>query len=95
MAIVGRHPESGVRIDVERDGSGPPWRYSGEATTAGTSYPVSATVDAQGGVVVQAAEGAPAGVADTARLILRAAWKHAAADGAPPPRHLARWRGDD
>ncbi|HZU81959.1 MAG TPA: hypothetical protein VE987_03535 [Polyangiaceae bacterium] len=95
MSIVGDRPETGVRVVVERPaGGGPPWRYEGEAVTAGGRFPLAATIDAQGQVTVAVQPGAPDGLAAKARLILRAAYKHAADDASPPPRRLARWRSD-
>jgi hypothetical protein len=110
MAIIGSTPETGVRIDVSRprDG-GPPWRYEGEAVTAGARVPVTATVSAEGHVVVEIAvlglrAALPGGPADAdrlaeslherLRLLLRAAYKHAREDGQPPPRRIVRWRAD-
>jgi hypothetical protein len=93
MAIVGHPPESGTRIDVERPRvGGPPWSYRGEAATNGARFALVATVGAVGTVSVELSDEAPPGLAEKARLIVRAAWKHAQADGAPPPRHIVRWR---
>jgi hypothetical protein len=53
MGITGQHPETGVRVDVQRPREGgPPWRYEGEAATARERYPMSATVAADGTVEV-------------------------------------------
>jgi hypothetical protein len=95
MGIVGDHPESGVRVDLSRprDG-GPPWHYEGHAITPSARMPMSATVEADGVVVVAMAPDAPAGLAEKARLIVRAAWKHAHDEELAPPRHIARWRAD-
>ncbi len=100
MGIVGDHPESGVRVDVERPSqSGPPWRYAGHAVTATERLPLTAVVEADGAVAVQlqGAGGATARPADLeakVRLILRAAWKHGSEGGAPPPRRIVRWRSE-
>jgi hypothetical protein len=100
MGIVGDHPESGVRVDVERPSQGgPPWRYAGHAVTATARLPMTAVVEADGAVVVELrAEGAasapPADLEAKVRLILRAAWKHGSEDGAPPPRRIVRWRSE-
>jgi hypothetical protein len=103
MGITGDHPESGVRVDVERprDG-GPPWRYEGEAATAQERYPMSAVVAADGTVeVTLGPSGAPAPATPSSgpaelrekvRLILRSAWKHGHEDGTAPPRRIVRWR---
>lgn len=95
MAIVGGHPESGVRVVVERPhAEGPPWQYTGEAATRDARFVVSARLDADGVVTVDLQPGAPAGLADKVRLIVRAGWKHAGDQGAAPPRRLVRWRAD-
>jgi hypothetical protein len=95
MGIVGHHPETGVRVDVERarDG-GPPWRYEGEAVTPASRFPLAANVGDDGDVVVELAPDAPASLAEKVRLLLRAAWKHAEEQDVRPPRHIVRWRAD-
>jgi hypothetical protein len=95
MGIVGGRPETGVRIAVERGGpGGPPWRYEGEAVTADARFPLVAVVAADGDVSVELPREAPAPLAEKVRLLVRAAWKHAQEDGAPPPRRIVRWRAD-
>ena len=94
MGIVGPRPERGVRVELERPEGGPPWAYRGEAVTPVDTHAVAATIAAEGEVAVDVGPGAPAGLAERVRLILRAAWKHACEDGAPPPRRIVRWRGD-
>jgi hypothetical protein len=94
MGIVGPRPEQGVRVELERSEGGPPWAYRGQAVTPAESYAATATVANGGEVTVDLEGGAPAGLGERVRLILRAAWKHAAEDGAPPPRRIVRWRGD-
>jgi hypothetical protein len=93
MAIVGHHPEHGVRVVVERRrADGPPWRYEGEATARSAAYRLTATVLAGGEVTVDLDESAPAGLVDRVRLIVRAAYKHAKEEGTEPPRRISRWR---
>ena len=96
MGIIGEHPESGLRIDIarEREG-GPPWRYTGEAVTPEARMAMQAVVEADGTVTVELAEPSPA-VAEKARLIVRAAFKHAkeADEHAAPPRRIQRWRAE-
>jgi hypothetical protein len=95
MSIVGQHPETGVRIDVERAREGgPPWRYEGEAVTPAARFRLAATVGDDGTVGVELEAGAPGGLADKARLLLRTVWKHAEDDATYPPRHIVRWRAD-
>jgi hypothetical protein len=99
MGIVGQHPESGVRIDVQRARvGGPPWRYEGEAATPSELLPLRALVEADGSVTVelegQSGPDRPA-LAEKVRLMLRAAWKHGAQEdggAAAPPRRIVRWR---
>jgi hypothetical protein len=95
MGIIGSFPETGVRIEVERAVSPvPPWCYRGHAVLPDARFAITATVSATGEVTVDVPPDAPEGVADRARLILRAAYKHGAKDAAPPPRRIVRWRGD-
>jgi hypothetical protein len=95
MGIVGNHPETGVRIEVQRErAGGPPWLYQGDAVTPGARFHVSATIADDGMVSLDLQEGAPAGLAEKVRLLVRAAWKHAREDDAPPPRRIVRWRAD-
>jgi hypothetical protein len=95
MPIVGDHPETGVRIEVTRAlAGGPPWFYRGEAVTRDARFALDATVSAEGAVDVALPREAPDGVAERTRLLLRTAWKHAAEDALPPPRHIVRWRAD-
>jgi hypothetical protein len=94
MAIVGDRPESGVRIDVTRDAlGGPPWRYRGNVVTPATTFPLEASISS-GGLVTVEAPSAPAAMAERARLLLRAAWRHASDEQQPPPRRIVRWRPD-
>jgi hypothetical protein len=94
MAIVGARPESGLRVDVARPPEGgPPWRYRGEVVTPAETFSIDVTVSEAGAVAVVAPE-APAGIAERARLLLRAAWKHARDEAQPPPRRIVRWRPD-
>lgn len=95
MGIISHHPETGVRIDVERAREGgPPWRYEGEAITPAARFRLAATVGGDGAVGVELESGAPVGLAEKARLLLRAAWKHAGDEAIQPPRHIVRWRPD-
>jgi hypothetical protein len=95
MSIVGHHPETGVRVEVQRDrAGGPPWLYVGVAVTPSARFRLSATIAQDGVVAVSVDEGAPPGLGEKARLLLRAAWKHAEADEAPPPWRIVRWRAD-
>jgi hypothetical protein len=93
MSIIGQHPETGIRVDVERSASeGPPWRYEGEAVTPSARFRIAASVSVDGTVSVELQHGAPPGLAEKTRLLVRAAWKHAREDEAAPPRRIVRWR---
>ncbi|MGH7298161.1 MAG: hypothetical protein ACRELB_24690 [Polyangiaceae bacterium] len=95
MAIVGHHPESGVRIDIERERAGePPWRYEGEVVTPSERFRVAAVLGVDGGVAVELQVGAPPSLAEKTRLLVRAVWRHSHEADAPPPRHIVRWRAD-
>jgi hypothetical protein len=95
MSIVGPRPEAGLRIDVERPrAGGPPWQYRGSVATPDACFAIEATVSAAGDVTVTASEPLPDGALEKARLLLRAAWKHASEESLPPPRHIVRWRGE-
>jgi len=96
MGIVGDVPETGVRITFERARSGgPPWVYRGDVVTADSRHAVSATVSALGDIGVELAAGAPPAIEPRVRLVLRAAWKRASADGVAPPLRIARWRASE
>jgi hypothetical protein len=93
MGIVGPFPETGLRIDFERPvAGGPPWRYEGTVATPEAQFHLHAQVTEEGGVAIETADPLPEGVVQKAKLLLRAAWKHAGADAAPPPRRIVRWR---
>lgn len=101
MPIVGEHPESGVRIALERDKhSGPPWCYVGTANVPQASFPATVTVREDGHVEVllaaDAASGAaaPEDLAEKVRLIVRTVHKAAKADGEAPAWKIVRWRGE-
>ncbi|MDP9035364.1 MAG: hypothetical protein M3O50_11195 [Myxococcota bacterium] len=93
MSIAGAYPESGVRIEVQRPrAGGPPWVYEGEAVTPSRRYRLSAQLEDNGTVTIELPDDAPVAIAAKARLIVRAAWKHAREDAVPPPRRIMRWR---
>jgi hypothetical protein len=96
MGIVGDRPETGVRIDVQRDRlGGPPWRYEGEVATPAERLELRVVVEADGSVAVElSGDAAPARtvLAEKVRLMMRAAWRHGQEDAAAPPRRVVRWR---
>jgi hypothetical protein len=95
LGIVGDRPESGLRIDVARPlGGPPPWRYAGEAVTPSERFRIETCVEAGGSVTVKVEDGAPHGLTERVRLLVRAAVKHARDEGADPPRRIVRWRAD-
>jgi hypothetical protein len=92
MPIVGEHPESGLRIDIERPRDpSPPWRYEGRAFTPIESFRIVVTLSENGDVEVDAL-GAGGAIADRVRRIVRSAWRQAQKGHAPPPSRIARWR---
>ncbi len=96
MAIVGGHPESGVRIVLERpEGGGPPWTYEGSAWTVKERFALRATVSDAGDVVVELSGEPPRDLALRVKTMLRTAHKHARDEdpAAAPPRQIQRWRG--
>jgi hypothetical protein len=94
MSIVGRNPESGVRLMLELGPEdGPPWTYEGAAYTPRSTHPLRAIVAADGKVDVEVDEGMPQDLKQRARQMVRAAWKHAQDERQPPPRMIHRWRG--
>ena len=93
MPIVGPHPASGVRVDVERPlHGGPPWRYAGRVATPEASFELEASLGEDGSADVSLPPEAPGGLDERVRLLLRAAFKHAQGEGRPPPRRIVRWR---
>src|SRR5579872_3278993 len=60
MGIIGAFPEQGVRVVLERPRSGgAPWVYRGEIATSDVRYPVTATLDEDGRVVVEGPADSP------------------------------------
>jgi hypothetical protein len=95
MPIVGSHPESGVRLLLERQPqAGPPWAYEGAVYTPTTRHGLRVRVSAAGAVELEAESGTPAELIARARLMVRSVFKHTQDDnpGQPPPRHIHRWR---
>lgn len=92
MGIVGAYPESGVRVEVVRSEAGPPWEYLGHAVVPTARFALRVEVSERGEVAAQLAAGAPAGLTEMVRLLMRVACKRASGDGTPPPRRILRWR---
>jgi hypothetical protein len=94
MTIVGRNPESGIRVMIERvRDEGPPWTYEGAAYTPRSTHPLRVTVEVVGIVAVEVDEGMPADLVQRTRQMVRAAYKHAQDTKQPPPRQIHRWKG--
>lgn len=94
MSIVGRNPESGMRLVLERPREGgPPWTYVGAAYTPNTSHPLRVIVQSDGTVDVEVEDVTSRGLIQRAKQMVRAAYKHAADQDQAPPREIQRWRG--
>jgi hypothetical protein len=98
MPIAGDRPESGVRLALERPREEtPPWIYEGAVYTPDATLAARVVVDQEGTVEVslgEATSSVPPDLAEKVRLIVRAAYRQAKADGEPPARRITRWRGD-
>jgi hypothetical protein len=96
MAIVGDHPESGLRFVLERaHDAKTPWIYRGDAFTPDARHPLVVEVTEDGEVRVDAAPDAPPELAEKTRLLFRALFKQAKdSPGGAPPRKVVRWRGE-
>jgi hypothetical protein len=101
MGIIGDRPDSGIRLTLQRAREGgPPWTYRCEAVTATARFVARAVIGEDGEASVTSlaqvaqADAVSPELAQRIRLVLRAAWKHAKADRAPPPERIVRWRAD-
>jgi hypothetical protein len=94
MSIVGRNPESGMRLMLERPREGgPPWIYEGAAHTPSASHPLRVIVQSDGTAEVETDEPLPRDLVQRVRQMVRAAYKHAVDQAQAPPRQIHRWRG--
>jgi hypothetical protein len=95
MAIVGDHPESGVRFVLERSLElAAPWIYRGDAFTPEARHPLEVHVSQDGQVQVVGAD-VPPDLAEKVRLLFRTLYRQASdAPGGAPPRKVVRWRGE-
>ena len=101
MPIAGDHPETGVRILIERDKmrEDPPFHYKGSAFLPDAAFPLEVTVDHEGTAVVtlsanDAGQPPPNDLAEKVRLIVRTVYRQAKADNEPPAWRILRWRGE-
>lgn len=100
MGTPNAPPRSGVRFELERSPSGPPWIYEGHVATPGVRLPLRAVVGDDGEVSVDLEAGGPPAqpredLEEAARLLVRTAVRRSREDdpAAPPPRRITRWRG--
>ena len=99
MAIVGDHPESGVRFVLERprraEDPMAPWVYRGDAFTPDARFSLEIDVSRDGDVRVESADPLPSEIAEKVRLLFRTLYKQAKdTAGGEPPRKVVRWRGE-
>jgi len=96
MVHVSSPPESGFRIEVERDAGdeGPPWRYEGVAVTPCSEYGVAAVVEQSGAVHVEAAGDAPSRLLLGVAGVVRTACARAIAPEREPPVRIVRWHSE-
>jgi hypothetical protein len=101
VPIAGDRPETGVRIQIERDKSreDPPWSYAGAVHVPDASFPLAVVVDAAGEVTVTLSPSGtsaepPPDLAEKVRLIVRTVYRQAKADDEPPAWRIVRWRGE-
>ena len=98
MGIIGDRPESGFRVELERPVDAAvatgPLRYAGAVVTPSERFALEVVVEPDGAVTVTMKDGAAADLVEPVRLLVRAAVKHARAEGADPPRRIVRWRAD-
>jgi hypothetical protein len=94
MGIVGSRPSGGIRFELERVSTTPPWVYEGVAKTEAEDHRLVVTALVSGGVEVDGEAALPERVATRAKLLVRTAVKHAMTEGVSPPRRLHRWRAD-
>jgi hypothetical protein len=96
MAIVGDQPATGFRVSLTRRGDEAPYAYAGEIALPGETRALEAVFLASGEVTLEIEGGAPPALVEKVRLLLRTIFKNARAEDpdAPPPRAIARWRGE-
>lgn len=99
MSSTGDRPKTGLRVTLVRAaGDEPPFRYTGTVEDGGGTRPVAVEVGAEGEVEATIVDAPPdPATEERVRLFVRSALpKGRGADGrlAPPPRKIARWRGE-
>jgi hypothetical protein len=93
VPIASERPETGLRIQLERDPKvkAAPYVYRGAAITPDASFEGEVVVGEDGRVDV-AIESAPPELVEKVRLIVRTVVRQA--DGEPPAWRIVRWRGE-
>ena len=96
MVHASSPPESGFRIEVERDGGGggPPWRYEGVAVTPCKEYGVAAVVEETGEVHLEVAGDLPSRMVRGLATMVRTACGRTARRDSEPPMRIVRWRAE-
>jgi hypothetical protein len=98
MAIVGDHPETGVRFVLERPlrvEGGAPWVYRGDAFTPDARFALEVAVARDGEVRATGDDAVPAEIVEKVRLLFRTLYRQAKdTPGGEPPRRVVRWRGE-
>ncbi len=94
MARISHYPESGVRIEISRTESGPPWRYEGHLVTPDADFPLACVVETDGTVSIELVPEAPQYLVHHVRFVVLAVFGEAKQHGeeGPPPQKITRWR---
>jgi hypothetical protein len=98
--IASDRPESGLRIAIERaKDADAPWRYAGAAHAPHATFPLSVVVAEDGTAEValapsESGDAPPPDLAERVRLLVRAAYRQALAEGRAPAWRIVRWRGE-
>jgi hypothetical protein len=88
MDPIPHHPETGLRIEVERQcEDGPPWCYHGRAVTRDGAYGLSAVVSEDGRVSVEVSSDTPTQLALRVIRVVKTAC-------AGLPERIVQWRGE-
>src|SRR4051812_48030288 len=101
MAIAGDRPETGVRIQIERDKTreDSPWNYRGAAHLPDATFPLAVVVTEAGDVEVSLSPSESGGIppsdlSEKVRLIVRTVYRQSKSDDEPPAWKIVRWRGE-
>jgi hypothetical protein len=106
VAIVGDHPQRGIRFILERaeepdfpSPATPRCLYEGAAFTPDARHALRIAVDAEGNATWDdggdgSARSVPDHIRETARLLVKTMVRHATTEGTAPPRRIMRWRAE-